>query len=206
MNIDKIFQSWSLLIDEKLIDKLKIINETLKSEYKNKSIYPPKNQIFRAFKELDINDCKTVLVGMDPYNNLYKGIPSACGLSFVTENGYVNPSLNVLSKSLDIKPFEFKDFAIKNGILLLNTYLTVEHGLPGSHRKLWDEFSKMLINKISRQKTNLNWILLGNDAKTLHPEIISGNIYTAIHPAAYAIAKATKYKELDNIWLSLKLK
>ena len=51
---------------------------------------------------------------MDPYNNLYKGIPSACGLSFVTENGYVNPSLNVLSKSLDIKPFEFKDFAIKN--------------------------------------------------------------------------------------------
>ena len=107
---------------------------------------------------------------------------------------------------MDIKPFEFKDFAIKNGILLLNTYLTVEHGLPGSHRKLWDEFSKMLINKISRQKTNLNWILLGNDAKTLHPEIISGNIYTAIHPAAYAIAKATKYKELDNIWLSLKLK
>lgn len=200
---EKLFQSWSTVVDDKLITELESIIEKLKIEYRSKIIFPHQSKIFRAFKEMPINECKTILIGFDPYNNVYKNEPSACGLSFVTENGYVNPSLDVLSKSLQIKPFEFRDFAKKNGILLLNVYLTVEKGNPGSHRNIWSEFSNMLINKISKEKRDLNWILLGNDAKTLKSEIVFGNIYTCIHPAAYAIAKAVKYKELENIWLQL---
>lgn len=149
-------------------------------------IFPSANNVFRAFRETPIDKIQYVLLGQDPYNNLYKGVPSACGLSFVTENGYINHSLQILSENLNINPREFKDFMTDKGVLLLNSYLTVEQGAPRSHKKIWDEFSKILVTIISRYKPNLTWVLLGEDAKAYRNYIVEGRIVTAIHPAALA--------------------
>jgi len=210
MNVNTIFQSWNKIIDNELEQELGKIIKDLRVEYYTKKVYPDKFNIFRAFREVNIDECNAVLIGMDPYHNIYNNQPSACGLSFVTENGFINPSLRILSESLNINPNDFKDFMLSRKVLLLNTYLTVEQGKPGSHRNIWSKFSKMLINKISRNRTDLNWILLGNDAKALKSEIISGNIHYSIHPAAYIyksqadINPNMKYKELKNVWKDLK--
>jgi uracil-DNA glycosylase len=211
MNIDEInlqFNTWSkLIIDNPLVMKeLDVVMqqiEPLYGLYRGK-IFPEKSNIFRCFREINIETCKYVLIGQDPYHNVYNNVPSACGLSFVTENGYINPSLRILSASLGIDPLEFKDFMLDNRVLLLNTTLTVFRSQPNSHIDVWSKFTKILINKISREKTNLNWILLGGDAKALKSEILMGNIYTAIHPAAY-VNQDRKVQELQNLFIDCNL-
>lgn len=184
------FQTWVELIignktlreeTEKVIQKLREVRDTT-----DRRILPEGRNVFRAFRETPVYDVQYVLLGMDPYNNIYKNKPSACGLSFVTENGYVNPSLEILSTNLGIHPNGFKDKMLNKGVLLLNAYLTTELGRAGAHKTIWNEFSKTMITSISKYKPNLTWVLLGNDAKSYKEYIIEGTVYTGIHPAALA--------------------
>ena len=160
---------------------------------KLKDFLPKSRNIFRAFREVDVNEVQYVLLGMDPYNNIYRGEPSACGLSFVTENGYVNPSLKVLCENLNIKPGEFKDFMLNKKVLLLNAYLTVEEHKAGSHRYIWKRFTEVLVTALSRYKPNVTWILLGNDAKYYAEFIVEGKIKTEVHPSYLSRNGITNY-------------
>lgn len=206
MNIANHFETWSSFIEEipELESELLTVTNTIKSLYQQKNIYPIQKNIFRAFREVKYDQIQNVLIGMDPYHNTYKGVPSACGLSFVTENGYVNPSLRILQKALSINsPNEFKELMIKNNTLMLNVALTVEEGTPTSHLKYWNLFTRYLIHHLSTQKPNLNWILLGLEAQKLQSHIVSGNIKMGKHPAAFIYAGGNDYSELTNIFKDL---
>jgi len=194
---------WDLLEDSPCISNLEQIVEQLKIEYDTNTIYPIKENIFRAFRETSIEDCKYVLYGMDPYINIYKEIPSACGLSFVTENGYINPSLRILCKSLNIEPSEFKHYMLSKGVLLLNSALTVRAGESGSHLKLWQPFTKCLIEYISENLSDVTWILLGKDAQKFKQFIKSEKVVEAPHPVSYVYSGNTDYTELKNLFKDL---
>lgn len=194
---------WDLLKDSPCITNLEQIIEQLKIEYDTNTIYPIKENIFRAFRETPINKCKYVLYGMDPYINIYKEVPSACGLSFVTENGYINPSLRILCKSLNIEPSEFKHYMLSKGVLLLNSALTVRAGESGSHLKLWQSFTKSLIELISEKLSDVTWILLGKDAQKFKQFIKSENVLEAPHPVSYVYSGNTNYTELKNLFKDL---
>lgn len=198
------FESWwdFLKKDPALIQELNTVLTYLKNKYANETIYPVKENVFRAFRETPLNTIQTVFIGMDPYINEYGGIPSACGLSFVTENGYVNPSLRILCKVFNIEPTDFKDFVLGNDALMLNVALTVQAGVSGSHLKIWHNFTKLLIQHISKHYF-LNWVLLGNDAKKYKDIIEKGHVYTAPHPMAYQYSGKTEYKELEDVFKQL---
>lgn len=139
-----------------------------------------------------------------PYPNIYKGEPSACGLSFVTENGYVNPSLRILCKCLNIEPSQFKDIMLSKGVLLLNSALTLQQGKSGSHLKLWATFTRLLITFISFERKDIKWILLGKDAQRFKQYISNkDNIVEAPHPVSYVYSGNTEYTELKQMFKEL---
>lgn len=139
-----------------------------------------------------------------PYPNEYKGMPSTCGLSFVTENGYLNPSLRILCKSLNIEPSEFKHYMLSKGVLLLNSALTLRAKESGSHLKLWQPFTEILIETISEKLPNITWILLGKDAQKFKKCIRNTNILEAPHPASYIYSGDKEYTELKQVLNKIK--
>lgn len=206
MNIANHFETWYSFITQSNHLENELINAVnqVRELYKTKNIYPIQHNIFRAFREVNYNNIENVLIGMDPYHNVYKGTPSACGLSFVTENGYINPSLRILLKALGLKTSEeFKNLMLSKNTLMLNVALTVEEGTPTSHLRYWNLFSQLLINNLSIQKPNLNWILLGLEAQKLQSHITSGNVKLGKHPAAFIYSGNNDCSELTKIFKDL---
>lgn len=190
---------WNLIKGSPCHKELDRLLPILINEYNKYKIYPVKTNIFRAFRETPIDNCRYILLGMDPYPNEYKGEPSACGLSFVTENGYINPSLRILCRSLNIETSEFKDYMLSKDVLLLNSALTLRKGESGSHLKLWASFTKYLIELISENKPDIVWILLGKDAQKFKEYIKSNNILEAPHPVSYVYSGDKDYTELKKV-------
>jgi uracil-DNA glycosylase len=143
----------------------------LKNEITNKqTIFPPFNQIFTAFKATSFESVKVVILGQDPYH----GEGQAHGLAFsVNKNHKIPPSLKNIYKELrNDLGFVIPDHGnlenwAKNGVLLLNATLTVRAHEAGSHqRKGWEEFTDVVIKKISDLQKNCVFILWGNYAKS----------------------------------------
>lgn len=170
---------------EKLIEQVDVL-------YENTTVYPEKDKIFRVFEECPYNDVKVVILGQDPYHNKYKDIPSACGIAFATENGYINPSLKVIFKELSRTGFSIYGNPVvqgkklidwcNQGVLMLNTSLTVEEGKPGSHVRVWKRFTESLITTLSKEKRDLVWLLMGKHAQAFKENIVSGDIIYTPHP------------------------
>ena len=125
------------------------LNQFLDDEYQsNKEIYPARENIFRALRELDLPDVKVVILGQDPYH----GSDQAIGFSFAVPNDVFPkpPSLRNIFKELESDlgisvPKEYSDLTAwaSQGVLLLNTVLTVEAAKPLSHRgQGWEEFMR----------------------------------------------------------------
>lgn len=144
--------------------------EKVNNEYETKTIFPPKNEIFNAFKLTEYNDIKVVILGQDPYH----GEGEAEGLSFsVKENIKIPPSLQNIFKELnnDLKYNIPKNGSLKKwaeeGVLLLNSILTVEKDKALSHKKIgWETFTDEVIQLINKKETPVVFILWGNYAKT----------------------------------------
>lgn len=196
------FKSWWSLLNtsREFVDNLIRVVDFIKQEYKTKTILPYKQNVFRAFREVELDDCKYVLLGMDPFPNIYKNEPSACGLSFVTENGFTNPSLRILSTCLNIDPNDFKSHVLDKQCLMLNSALTLELGISGSHLKQWKPFTKALITTISKHRPDITWILLGADAAKFSEFIVSDNYLKAPHPMAYVYKGDKEYLELKELF------
>lgn len=141
--------------------------------YKNRktlpTIYPPKHQVFRAFEVTPPDKVKVVILGQDPYptHGYANGLAFAINPDMFHE---VPPSLLYIFQSLDrdYGPFWKTDTSLlswaQQGVLLLNTALTVEHGKAGSHSLLWREFTEYVISFISNKKSNIVFMLWGSDA------------------------------------------
>jgi len=162
---------WDKILEEEyhkeyFVNIVKYINKA----YKERPIFPPKNYILRALSLTDYDNVKVVILGQDPYH----GIGEANGLAFSVNNGVkLPPSLQNIYKELH------SDLGInipnngdltcwaREGILLLNSVLTVEKDRPASHKNLgWEKFTDAIISKVNEKNTPVVFILWGNFAKS----------------------------------------
>lgn len=153
---------WNFLLNHNYLQHI-----SSELEKNNNIIYPDKNNIFNAFNHFNKEDLKVVIIGQDCYH----GPGQANGLCFSVNNGIKTPPslrniLFEMNKDLNIKRSEtdFTDLA-KQGILFLNSALTVESKKPGSHLKLWEPFTNYIIDYISKNSENIIFVLWGNYAK-----------------------------------------
>ena len=144
------------------------INEILLNETE-KIIYPTNNLILNTFNHFNIEDIKVIIIGQDPYHTPNK----AMGLSFSVPNGEsLPPSLRNIFKELKddeyLIPKDKKgDLTkwVKQGVLLLNSSLTVIEKTPNSHQKIWSPFTDKIIEYISNNSDGIVFMLWGNFAK-----------------------------------------
>ncbi|MCA9361188.1 uracil-DNA glycosylase [Candidatus Kaiserbacteria bacterium] len=169
MNV-KIEASWqNILADEFEKEYFLDLTNFVKKAYLHKVIYPKPANLFAAFNLCPFDKVKVVILGQDPYH----GQGQATGLSFsVPETVGIPPSLKNIFKEIqnDIGQSNLKNGDLSHwaeqGVLLLNSTLTVEAHKAGSHKgKGWEEFTDSVISKLSDQKENLVFLLWGNYAK-----------------------------------------
>lgn len=150
--------------------RYKKLCEFITHEYEHYTIFPQKNDIFEALELVDPDTVSVVILGQDPYHQP----DQAHGLSFsVPENEPLPPSLKNIYKEIESDFAIKKDFTNGNlrnwanqGVLLLNSVLTVRANEPGSHaRQGWEEFTDTIIKNISDKHDNIVFILWGNYAK-----------------------------------------
>ena len=146
------------------------IRNFLKDEYFSKTIYPNMNDIFNCFKLTDYSSVKAVILGQDPYH----GYGQAHGLCFSVKKGVTPPpSLKNIYKELQLdlgitppNHGELTQWA-ENGVLLLNTVLTVREGNPNSHKDCgWQWFTDEVIKKLNERNKPIVFILWGGNARS----------------------------------------
>lgn len=183
--------SWEDIIEiEKQKSYFKNLQKEIDIRYEKSRVFPDKKNIFKAFLLCKIEELKVVILGQDPYH----GIGQAQGLSFSTPKEIKNPPsmVNILKEINDdlgtkslCEDGDLTSWA-KQGILLLNTILTVEESLPKSHHNLgWEIFTDNVIKYISENKENIVFILWGSPAIS-KSKLINVNkhyILSAPHPS-----------------------
>ena len=185
--------NWQQIIDiEKAKDYFIDLDFFLKSEKQNFNIFPKVKDVFKAFELTPLDKLKVVLIGQDPYHK----INQAHGLSFSVNNGIKTPPslVNIykeLKTDLNIPIAEHGNLThwAKQGVLLLNSTLTVREGQPGSHQKKgWENFTDEIIKYISENTENTVFLLWGNFAKTKKEIINSAKhlVLEAAHPSPLA--------------------
>ena len=186
------FKDWMKIIDKPCL--VQILNK-LEVEYKNKAIYPNQADVFKAFKLCNYNDLKIVILSQDPYpqKNIATGL--AFGNTSNTNLFDISPSLQVLRDAIINvdKPHNNIIFDItleeiaKQGVLLLNSSLTVEENKVGSHIMLWRPFISNLLKNLSLYNSGIIYLLLGKTAQTFKPYINKNSniILEENHPAYY---------------------
>ena len=181
---------WDEILDEEYHkDYFKKIVLYINKAYKERPIFPPKNYILRALSLTDYDDVKVVILGQDPYH----GVGEANGLAFAVNNGIkLPPSLKNIYKELNADlgiPISTKgDLSCwaKEGVLLLNSVLTVEKDKPASHKNLgWETFTDAVIKGISDSLSGVVFLLWGAPAgrKVKLIDASKHCILTAAHPS-----------------------
>ena len=195
LNLDEwLAEDWKNIVIEagwgKQLDELSIF---LNEEYAKKNIYPLFENIFNAYNACSFQDTRVVILGQDPYHQ----INQANGLCFSVPEGVVfPPSLKNINKELQtdlgvsLASGDLIHWA-SQGVLLINSILTVEDSLPGSHANIgWLSFTKLVLSELNQRKSGLVFMLWGNYAqklgkdldlkrhhiiKTSHPSPLSAN-------------------------------
>ena len=189
---------------------LKEVNEL----YNTKIIYPPKKDVFNAFR-LSYKDIKVVILGQDPYH----GEGEAHGFAFSCLKKPIPPSLKNIYKELYDDLGIQKDMTdgnlmpwVRQGVMLLNTGLTVEKDKPNSHKNIgWHTFTDAVIQKLNERDKPLVFILWGNNAKEKKKFITNPKhlVIESAHPSPFSanngffgskpFSKANNFLEKNNI-------
>jgi len=195
LNLDEwLAEDWKNIVLEagwgKQFDELSIF---LNEEYPKKNIYPSFENIFNAYNACSFQDTRLVILGQDPYHQIHQ----ANGFCFSVPEGVVfPPSLKNINKELQadlgvsLASGDLIHWA-SQGVLLINSILTVEDSLPGSHANIgWLSFTKLILSELNQRKSGLVFMLWGNYAqklgkdldlkrhhiiKTSHPSPLSAN-------------------------------
>ena len=182
-------KKWDIVLkDEFKKDYFRKLGIFVKNEYKNKTIFPPYKNIFDALRLTDYDDVKVVILGQDPYH----GLGEAHGLSFSVKKGVKMPPslLNIfkeLYNDLGIKrtTSDLTDWA-KEGVLLLNSIMTVEKDKPLSHKdKGWEIFTDKVISTLNDREEPVIFVLWGSFARS-KKELITNSrhkIIESVHPS-----------------------
>ena len=179
----------SLLRDEFSKEYYEKLRAFLKEEYATRRIYPSMYDIFNALKYTPHKDARVVILGQDPYH----GFGQAHGLCFSVKEGVAHPpSLKNIFKELESeigmsapKSGELTGWA-KQGVLLLNTTLTVREGAPQSHKgKGWEILTDRIISLMNEKTTPVVFILWGGNARAKKPLITNPihKILECAHPS-----------------------
>lgn len=163
--------SWDDILKDEFTEPYYLkLREFLKKEYSTKRIFPDMYDIYNAFKLTDYNDVKVVILGQDPYH----GEGEAHGLSFSVKPGIaIPPSLRNIYKELHdslgcyIPNNGYLEKWAKQGVLLLNTSLTVIKDSPNSHRNIgWELFTDKVIKLLNEREKPVIFMLWGSNAKS----------------------------------------
>ena len=203
---------WKLFLKEELkSNNFQKIISTLVIERKNYNIFPENDAVFNAFNFTIPSNIKVVILGQDPYH----GKKQANGLSFSVPNGVkIPPSLRNIFKELksDLNhtvPINGSlDSWAKQGVLLMNSTLTVREKKAGSHQKLgWEIFTDNVIKKISSKKEGIIFLLWGAFAqkKSILIDTKKHHILTTSHPSPFSAYKGflgcAHFSKTNNILL-----
>lgn len=192
-NIDS---TWLEVLDKE-VEKpyFNILENFLEDEYSKETIYPPRNLIFNAFHKTPFDQVKVVLLGQDPYH----GPGQAHGLCFSVPVGIKLPRslVNIFKELRDDLGIpvpshgNLEEWA-KQGVLLLNTTLTVKAKQPLSHHSIgWEAFTDHVIKVLSDQKKGLVFLLWGRNAfeKESLIDTTKHTILKAAHPSPFSAAR-----------------
>lgn len=207
--------TWDVILQQEyekryFINLVKFVNE----EYSKKTIFPEKKNIFKALSLTNYDDLKVVILGQDPYH----GDKEAQGLSFSVPNDIkMPPSLRNIFKELkdDLNisrtNSDLSDWA-KEGVLLLNTVLTVEKDKAFSHKNRgWEVFTDEIIRKINEIDRPIVYILWGTPARSKKSLITNKKhlIIESVHPSPLSasngffgskpFSKTNEYLKKNNI-------
>lgn len=183
-----------LLADEFAKDYYQKLRLFLAKEYAHKKVYPDMYQIFAALQLTSYADTKVVILGQDPYH----GENQAHGLAFSVQPGTaVPPSLQNIYRELQtdlgcrIPNNGFLEYWARQGVLLLNTSLTVQANAPNSHRgKGWELFTDRIITLLNDKSTPVVFLLWGNNSKSKARLITNSHhlVLTAAHPSPLSVS------------------
>ena len=205
---------WDALLAEEFQKEYYLsLREFLKSEYFSRRIYPPMNDIFNALKYTSCENTRVVILGQDPYH----GDGQAHGLCFSVKKGVPHPpSLQNIFKELEnelgIEPPQSGELTgwAKQGVLLLNTTLTVREGAPQSHKnKGWEILTDKIISVMNAKATPVVFLLWGGNARA-KKSLITNDIHLILecaHPSplsAYAGFFGCDHFKKTNEFLSSK--
>jgi uracil-DNA glycosylase len=164
-------------------------------EYQEQVVYPKKEDIFSALQLTSYQDTKAVILGQDPYH----GPGQAHGLSFSVKPGVkLPPSLKNIFKELnddlgyDIPNHGYLEKWAKQGVLMLNTVLTVREKKPNSHKgKGWEQFTDQVIKKLNEREKPVVFILWGRHAQEKKKWIDTTRHYVieSAHPSPFSARK-----------------
>lgn len=182
-------KNWDIILkDEMKKDYFKKLGIFVKNEYKTKKIFPPYENIFDALRFTDYDEVKVVILGQDPYH----GLNEAHGLSFSVKEGVRKPpSLQNIFKELESDlginrtESDLTDWA-KEGVLLLNSIMTVEMDKSLSHKeKGWEIFTDNIIKTLNDREKPIVFILWGSYARSKKSLITNKNhfIIESVHPS-----------------------
>ena len=208
---------WDIILKEEMEKSyFKNLLNIIKHEYETKTIYPKQTEIFKAFRNTSYKDTKVVILGQDPYH----GVNQADGLSFSVKTGIQKPpSLQNIFKELE------SDLGYKvpqtgslvpwtrEGVLLLNSVLTVEKDKAASHRNLgWERLTDYIIRILNEKEEPVVFILWGNFAKEKKKYITNKNhlIIESAHPspfsARYGFFGSKPFSKTNNFLISHNIK
>ncbi len=192
----KIGNDWDELLKDEFEKEYYLkLRAFLMEEYGDKSIYPSMDDIFNALKFSSFKDTKVVILGQDPYH----GEGQSHGLSFSVKKGIkIPPSLRNIYKELnsDLGVYIPNNGYLKKwadqGVLLLNTSLTVRDGDANSHSKIgWEVFTDKIIALLNEREKPVVFILWGNNAKSKEKLITNKNhfIIKSVHPSPLSASR-----------------
>jgi uracil-DNA glycosylase len=204
-------ESWHPMFEDisiKLDKDINIINNKLSAIIDDgfeKYIYPKKENIFKAFSSISLNTVKVIILGQDPYHQ--KG--QATGFAFDIPKGVTLPSsLNNIYKEIQnefnikLPNYSILDKWNEQGVLLLNTSLTVKDSSANSHKKLWKNITDYIIEYIDKHCNDYIVMLWGNNAlskKQLFKNLNNDNILISSHPSGLSYKRKLKqYSSFDG--------
>lgn len=186
---DSLGEEWyEILKDEFSKDYMKKLSYFIASRRDIGIVYPPADDVFNAYKYTPYSNVRVCIIGQDPYINAFE----AHGLAFSTWNAQYTPSLRQIEKTVrsDVYPDdeEYKWYNnltdwTKQGIMLLNSVLTVDAGKSASHRGLgWESFVTRTI--VELDKKGIIFLLWGKDSQAFLRYITNSKVFTCEHPVA----------------------
>lgn len=179
----------ALLSDEIRKDYYLRLREFLKQEYTTRTIYPPMNDIFNALRRTSYSNVKAVILGQDPYH----GPGQAHGMCFSVKKGTPPPPslqniFKELQSDLGIVPPNHGELTgwADQGVLLLNTVLTVRAGVANSHKGMgWEKFTDRVIQLLNQREQPMVFLLWGGNARAKAGLITNRNhlVLQCAHPS-----------------------